>query len=92
MSVLKNLFYGDNIPSEHIIPANAEYQSNNKKILEEMDRWQHNLSKEEFKKLESLYDLWSASSAMVEERSFMYGFRLGCLLIIEVYGSEINNL
>jgi hypothetical protein len=83
MSTLKDLFYGDIIPSEHIIPSHAEYQANNKKILDEMNRWQHSLSKEEFKKLESLYDLWSASSAMVEERSFMYGFRLGCLLIIE---------
>lgn len=93
MSILKDLFCGDILPSEHIIPIHAKYRENNKKTLDEMDYWQHKLSKEDFTKLESLYDLWSEASAMVEEHSFIYGFRLGSLLIMELLcGNETPGL
>ncbi len=84
MSILKELFLGNIHPGEHILPVNSKYQKTTEKILDEMAYWEKKLSREELNKLESLYALCSTASAMTEEQSFIYGFRLGALLMIEI--------
>ncbi len=88
MSILKELFYGNIHPGEHILPTDSNYQTTAKKILDEMAYWEKKLNKEDLDKLEDLYALCSNASAMTEEQSFIYGFRLGVLLMIEVFHNK----
>ncbi len=51
-----------------------------------MDRFLENLTPEEKKQLEDIYDLRSDMSLLAEEDAFISGFRLGARIIMEVVG------
>lgn len=84
-SVLSELFRGKIYPDEQIVPNDPEYRNVNNKISDEMDCFEERLSREDFDKLEELYGLYSESSFIMEEHSFAYGFKLGTLLMTEVF-------
>jgi len=83
-TVLEELYDGNIYPDELIISKDPEYQPLNKKISEAMEMWKKKLSEDDYEQLEALMDLHSKSSSMDATASFVYGFKLGAAIIIEV--------
>ncbi|MFM9279640.1 DUF6809 family protein [Paenibacillus jiagnxiensis] len=84
--VLENLFYGNLRPDECIHPANSEYLSLNQKISSLMEAYHKKLSPEEYNELEQLIDLLGQSTSMYSAAAYTEGFRLGAMMMIEVFG------
>lgn len=84
-SVLKQLFYGKLFPYEHIAPSNPEFSAIHRQITGESAAWKEKLSAEDGKKLEHILELESLSGAMEVETAFLAGFRLGSMLMAEVF-------
>ncbi len=87
-SILEELYDGNIYPDELIISKDPEYHSINKEISATMEIWKNKLSKDDFERLEALSDLCCKSSSMDSAASFMYGFRLGAMIIIEVVAGK----
>ncbi len=83
-TILEELFDGNIYPDELIISRDSEYWPLNQKISGFMDMWKNKLSEDDFTTLESLLDLRSQVDSLHAEASFMYGFKLGAMIIIEV--------
>lgn len=84
--LLESLFYGNICPVESIRPSNPEYKRVSKEISKMIEVYQHKLSAEDFNELEKLIDLLGKSTSMYAAATFSEGFRLGGLLIINVFG------
>lgn len=87
-SILEALYRGDMRPEEKIVPIDPEYRALNRKISESIKAWEKKLSATEFSQLEELLDLRSKSSSMHAEVSFIHGFQLGALMMVEVYTAK----
>ena len=87
-SILEELFDGSIYPDVLIISRDPEYYPLNKKISGTMEMWKNKLSEDDFKELENLLDLRSQSDSMHAAASFMYGFKLGAAIIIEVLNGK----
>ncbi len=61
-----------------------QYRPLNQKIASEMKAWQSKLSEADYERLEALMDLRCQSGAMEISASFVHGFKLGALIMIEV--------
>lgn len=83
-SILEELYGGNINPDELIVSKDPEYRPLNKRISDTLDIWKKKLSENDYSQLESLLDLCSKSSSMEASESFMYGFKLGALIMIEV--------
>ena len=83
-TILEELYDGNIYPDELIISKDPEYRPLNKKISEAMEMWKKKLSEGDFEQLEALLDLRCKSSSLDATASFMYGFRLGAVIMIEV--------
>lgn len=83
--ILEALYRGDIRPEETIVPTNPEYRALNRRISEAIKTWEKKLSATEFSELEELLDLRSKSGSMYAEASFIHGFQLGALMMVEVY-------
>ena len=83
-TILEELYDGNIYPDELIISKDPEYRPLNKRISDMLAMWKKKLSEEDYNQLETLLDLRSESSSMEASESFMYGFRLGALIMIEV--------
>lgn len=84
-SILQGLYEGEIFPDELIVPKDPEYRSVNKKIGEQKAYFKQKLSEEDSRKLEEFDSLYSQTSSMDSEASFLYGFCLGAMLMIEVF-------
>ena len=84
-SILHQLYGGDIIPAEQIIPQDPKYKKAFHKLDDEMKSWQEQLSSEQYKKLEDLIDLLMDANSMSCVQNFSYGFKLGMLLTVEVF-------
>ncbi|GIP59743.1 DUF6809 family protein [Paenibacillus woosongensis] len=87
-SILEALYRGDIRPEEKIVPIDPEYHALNRKISESIKTWEKKLSETEFDQLEELLDLRSKSGSMHAEVSFINGFQLGALMMVEVYTAK----
>jgi hypothetical protein len=84
--VLEKLFYGNLRPNECLQPANSEYLSLNRKISTLRAAYHKKLSREEYDELENLIDLLEQSTSMYSAAAYTEGFRLGAMMMIEVFG------
>ena len=84
-TILEELHDGNIYPDELIISKDPEYGPLIKEISDTMELWKKKLSKDDFEQLEALLDLHSKSNSMDAAASFMYGFKLGAMIIIEVF-------
>lgn len=84
-SLLQGLYAGEISPDELIVPKSREYRSMNRKIGEEKEYLKSRLSVEDCKRFEELDYLLMQTGSMNSEASFSYGFRLGVMLMIEVF-------
>lgn len=83
-SILEELYEGAVYPDEVIIPKDPEYWPLNQKIAGRLDMWRNKLSKDDYLALEELLDLRSQVGCMHSTASFMYGFKLGSMIMMEV--------
>jgi hypothetical protein len=86
-SVLTEFFNG-NIYLNESFTQTPEYRQINNSILKEMDFWEKTLSGDNFKKLEDLQRFMCQSNAMENEQYFSLGFKLGALIIVEVFSAK----
>lgn len=83
-TILEELYAGNIYPDELIISKDPEYCPLNQKISDTLEMWKKKLSEDDYKLLEALLDLRCELSSMEASESFMYGFRLGAVIMIEV--------
>lgn len=84
-TILEELYEGNIYPDELIVSKDPEYRPLNKKISDTMEMWKKKLSEDDYNQLEALLDLRSELSSIEASESFMYGFRLSALIMIEVF-------
>ena len=84
-TILEELYDGNIYPDELIISKNPEYKLLNKRISEMLSMWKKKLSEDDYNQLEKLLDVCSQSSSLEISESFLYGFRLGSLIMVEVF-------
>lgn len=87
-SILETLYRGDIRPEETVVPTNPEYRVLTRRISDAMKIWEKRLSATEFSQLEELLDLRSKSGSMHAEVSFIHGFQLGVIMMVEVYTAK----
>lgn len=87
-SILQGLYDGEIFPNELIVPKDKAYRSVSNTIGTKKEYIKSKLSEEAYKSFEELVDLYRQSSSMEAEASFLYGFRLGSMLMIEVFTGE----
>lgn len=83
-TILKALYEGHIYPAEQIIPEDPGYQFLNRKISGEMEMWERKLTKEDFEQLETLTSLCHRVGDMEACASYVHGFRLGAMVMMEV--------
>lgn len=87
-SILNELYNGHIYPAEQIVPQDPDYRPLNRKIGEEKESLKRKLSEEDIRKLSQLEDMYTRSITMEETETFIYGFKLGSLLMIEILTGE----
>ncbi|MDT3429151.1 hypothetical protein J2Z22_004751 [Paenibacillus forsythiae] len=85
-NILEGLFYGNIRPDECIKPNNPEYPLLTREISKTMEEYKKQFSADEFDSLEKLVDLLGESTSIYSAASFVQGFRMGALMMVEVYG------
>lgn len=83
-SILEALYRGQIHPDETIVPSHPEYRPLGRQISAMTERWKNRLSEEEFRELEEFFELCDRSDGMHIEAAFLYGFRLGANIMIEI--------
>ncbi|WHX50175.1 hypothetical protein QNH46_05785 [Paenibacillus woosongensis] len=87
-SMLEALFYGDIRPEEQVVPKNPDYRSISRRLSEAMELWKEKLSSEDFNQLEEMLDLRSQSESIYASNTFINGFQLGALIMMEIYTAK----
>lgn len=91
-NIIEELFYGNLNPEERIVPTDPEYRSLNRKISDLMEEVKQRFSESNFAVLEQILDLNGESNSMVTSEAFVQGFRMGALVMVEVFCGEGKGL
>ena len=86
MFVLQELWRGNITPSERFVRSGREYKKIAGKLSDEMDRLMEAISPEARKQLENIGNLRADMTVLANEDYFIYGFRLGARLMLDVLG------
>jgi hypothetical protein len=84
-SILSDLYEGKLHPDETIMPTDPEYRQNNRAISKSLEVCKIKFSESDFKLLEEVLNLYGTSHAMLNSATFIEGFRVGVLMMIEVF-------
>lgn len=84
MSILEKLYNGDVYPAQDIVCNTPEYRELFNKINEERQYFMKQLSPEDEDRFDEFENLLSESSSMYAYANFVYGFKLGTMLMCEV--------
>lgn len=87
-TILEELYDGNIYPDELIIPKDPGYNPINQKISDMLEMWKKKLSEDDYKQFEMFMDLRCEASSMEVSASFIYGFKLGALIMIEVFAGK----
>ncbi|MFT9078651.1 DUF6809 family protein [Ethanoligenens sp.] len=87
-SILTELYNGNVYPFERICPTDPAYRSINREISEIKQYLKGKLSDEDKQQLENLENLHCQSTTMELTDTFIYGFRLAALMMIEVHSES----
>ncbi|SME96975.1 DUF6809 family protein [Paenibacillus barengoltzii] len=87
-SIVEDIFYGNLRPEERLVPTDPDYRPLNKKISDLMQEAKVSFSEKDFAKLEQILDLNGESNSMVIREAFVQGFRIGALVMVEVFCGE----
>ncbi|WP_374019761.1 DUF6809 family protein [Paenibacillus thiaminolyticus] len=83
-TILGELYHGNLCPEAQIVSKDPACRDTTQKITEEMKRWRERLPESEYDQLEDLMNLVAEMNA---PDSFVHGFKLGALMMIEVLGA-----
>lgn len=86
MYVLKELWRGEISPTDRRVRQGSEYHQTAKEVRERMGEFLGTLSPEAREQLETINDIKSDLSVMANEDFFLYGFRLGARMILDIIG------
>ncbi|GIO33611.1 MULTISPECIES: DUF6809 family protein [Paenibacillus] len=87
-SIIEELYYGNLNPEEQIVPTDPEYRAINRKITELIEGAKKRFSESDFAALEEILDLNGESNSILIRASFTQGFRMGALVMVEVFCGE----
>ncbi|MHA6533827.1 DUF6809 family protein [Paenibacillus sp. BAC0078] len=83
-SILESLYHGNLFPNEDIISKDPNYRPISRQITESLETWKQKLSVGEFEEMESLLELYSQAQGMEMTAAFVYGFKAGAAMMIEI--------
>lgn len=86
MYVLEELCRGNISPAERFVRSGSEYKKIAGKLSDEMDKLMEAISPEARKQVEAIDNLRADMTVLANEDYFIYGFRLGARLILDVVG------
>jgi len=86
MYVLKELWRGNISPTERSVRPGSDYKKVSIEACEQIDRFLESLTPEEKKQWEVISDLRNDMMLLGEEEAFIYGFRLGAGMMMDVVG------
>lgn len=86
--ILKDLYYGSLRPNERMNPNDPESRRINQQIIDSLQLLKERLSQEDFDQVEELLELHSESCSLHSAFSFIQGYKIGALMMIEVFGGE----
>ena len=86
MFVLQELWRGNITPSERFVRSGSEYKKIAGKLSDEMDRLMEAISPEARTQLENIGNLRADMAVLSNEDIFIYAFRLGARLMLDVLG------
>ena len=86
MFVLQELWRGNITPSERFVRSGSEYKKIAGELADELDRLMEMISPEVRKQLENIGNLRADMTVLANEDYFIYGFRLGARLILDIVG------
>lgn len=86
MYELRELWLGNISPAERFVRSGSEYKETAKKLSDEMDKLMDAISPEAKKQIETNENLRADLTVLANEDFFLYGFRLGARLMLDVVG------
>ena len=85
-SLLDRLWRGESSPTERFVRPNSEYKKTSKQFSDEIDAFVSTLSPDAKRQMEVVDRLRTDLAMMTEEDVFIYGFRMGARMILDVVG------
>ena len=86
MYLLDRLWRGEISPTERFVRPNSEYKKTSKQFSDEIDAFVSTLSPDAKRQMEVVDRLLTDLAMMTEEDVFIYGFRMGARMILDVVG------
>ena len=86
MYILRDLWRGEISPTDRRVRQGSEYQQRAAEVRKQMMEFAQVLSPEDKKRMEAINDERHSLSMMEEEDVFIYGFRLGARMMLDVMG------
>ncbi len=86
--ILEDFFYGKLYPYEKVVPQKPEYLNTHNKISEIEETLKSKMQAEDYKLIERIECLFGESSTLYGESCFSYGFKIGILLMCEVFSDK----
>ena len=87
MYVLRDLWRGEISPTDRRVRQGSDYQQRAAEARKQIAEFAATLSPEGKEQMETINDLNHDLSMMAEEDVFIYGFRLGARMMLDVMGS-----
>ena len=87
MYVLRELWRGEISPTDRRVRQGSEYQQRAAEVRKQMMELAAMLSPEVKERMDTINDQKHDLSMMAEEDMFIYGFRLGVRMILDVMGN-----
>ncbi|MUG88234.1 hypothetical protein GNP92_17970 [Paenibacillus timonensis] len=84
-SIVEEIFSGNLKPEERMVPKDPDYRSLNNQISELMQAAKERFSENHFATLEQILDLNGESNSKVIREAFVQGYRMGTLVMVEVF-------
>ena len=83
--ILEGLYSNGIYPIEEIVPKGPEYRELGRKIDAEREYFESILSPADAERLDNCYDLITDRTVIDSRESFIYGFRLAALIMIDIF-------
>lgn len=90
MGILKRWYNGEICPVEEIVSESQEYHSIVAEIGEEREYFKKRLSVNDRERFKKWNNLLCEYEKMAEYENFFYGFKLGVMLMFEIFSKEEN--
>lgn len=85
---MEDLYYGSLRPNERMNANDPDSRRINQQIIDSLEMLKERLSQEDFDQVEELLELHSESCSLHSALSFTQGYKIGALMMVEVFGGE----